>query len=101
MDGTSTSRTLEVTMEPGAAAPSVPEAFAAQRTWLLEECLREVKKANRGAEQAQAEQVRRALLLEIERERAKARERADDQRKRLDLGVDESELEAEEPKPAP
>src|SRR5262245_60991941 len=95
-DGTHSTRTLEVMMEPGAPAPSVPEELAAQRNWLLEECLREVKKVRMSAEQERAEQVRKDLMVEIERERAKARQRADDQKKRLELGVEEPEAEAPE-----
>jgi hypothetical protein len=87
-DGTQATRTLEVLMEPGAPAANVPEELAAQRNWLLEECLREVKRVRLTAEQERAEQVRKDLLVEIERERAKARQRADDQRKRLELEVD-------------
>ncbi len=90
-DGTDSSRTLEVVMEPGAPAPAVPEDLAAQRNWLLEECLREVKKVRMTAEQERAEQVRKDLLVEIQRERDKARQRADDQRKRLEIGVEEPE----------
>ncbi len=96
-DGTNSSRTLEVLMEPGAPAPSVPEELAAQRNWLLEECLREVKQVRMSAEQERAEQVRKDLLVEIERERAKARQRADDQRKRLELGVEQEPEDAEKP----
>jgi hypothetical protein len=88
-DGSHSARTLEVMMEPGAPAPVVPEELAAQRNWLLEECLREVKKVRMSAEQERAEQVRKDLLVEIERERAKARQRAEDQRKSLELGVEE------------
>jgi hypothetical protein len=88
-DGTQITRTLEVLMEPGAPTPSVPEELAAQRNWLLEECLAEVKRVRLTAEQERAEQVRKDLLVEIERERAKARQRADDQRKRLELGVED------------
>jgi hypothetical protein len=95
-DGTQSSRTLEVLMEPGAPTPTVPEELAAQRNWLLEECLREVKRVRLTAEQERAEQVRKDLLVEIERERAKARQRAEDQRKRLELGVDE-DAAAEKP----
>jgi radical SAM superfamily enzyme YgiQ (UPF0313 family) len=72
----------------------VPEELAAQRNWLLEECLAEVKKVRLTAEQQRAEQVRKDLLVEIERERAKARQRADEQRKRLELGI---ENETDEP----
>jgi hypothetical protein len=93
-DGTQTARTLEVLMEPGAPTPAVPEELAAQRNWLLEECLAEVKKVRLTAEQQRAEQVRKDLLVEIERERAKARQRADEQRKRLELGI---ENETDEP----
>ncbi len=88
-DGTRATRTLEVLMEPGAPTPSVPEELAAQRNWLLEECLREVKRVRMSAERDRAEQVRKELLVEIDRERAKARERAAEQRKRLELGVGE------------
>jgi hypothetical protein len=95
-DGTASTRTLEVVMEPGAPAASVPEELAAQRNWLLEECLREVKRVRLTAEQERAEQVRKDLLVEIERERAKARERAADQRKRLELEVDEEDLKKPE-----
>jgi Mg-chelatase subunit ChlD len=95
-DGTQSSRTLEVLVEPGAPAPPVPEDLAAQRNWLLEECLREVKKVRLTAEQERAEQVRKDLLVEIEKERAKARQRAEDQRKRLELGVDD-EATGDEP----
>ena len=35
--------------------------------------------------EAQAEQVRKALMVEIEKERAEARKRSEDQRKRLEL----------------
>jgi radical SAM superfamily enzyme YgiQ (UPF0313 family) len=83
-------------MEPGAPPPPVPEELAAHRNWLLEECLREVKKVRMSAEQERAEQVRKDLLVEIERERAKARERAEEQRKRLELGVEEKDLEEPE-----
>jgi hypothetical protein len=88
-DGTQMTRTLEVLMEPGAPTPVIPEELAAQRNWLLEECLAEVKRVRLSAEQERAEQVRKDLLVEIERERAKARQRADDQRKRLELGVED------------
>jgi hypothetical protein len=88
-DGTQTTRTLEVLVEPGAPTPAIPEELAAQRNWLLEECLAEVKKVRLTAEQQRAEQVRKDLLVEIERERSKARQRADEQRKRLELGVEE------------
>ena len=90
-DGTQATRTLEVLMEPGAPTPAVPEELAAQRNWLLEECLREVKRVRLSAEQERAEQVRKDLLVEIDRERAKARQRADEQRKRLELGVEDDE----------
>jgi hypothetical protein len=101
-DGTHSSRTLEVMMEPGAPPPTVPEELAAQRNWLLEECLREVKKVRMSAEQERAEQVRKDLLVEIERERSKARQRAEDQRKRLELGVEqEGSDDAEKPEPKP
>src|SRR5262245_39253669 len=95
-DGTHSSRTLEVMMEPGAPAPAVPDELASQRNWLLEECLREVKKVRMSAEQERAEQVRKDLTVEIERERAKARERADEQRKRLKLEVEQKD-DAEKP----
>jgi len=88
-DGTQATRTLEVLMEPGAPTPAVPEELAAQRNWLLEECLAEVKKVRLTAEQQRAEQVRKDLLVEIERERSRARQRADEQRKRLELGIEE------------
>jgi hypothetical protein len=96
-DGTQSSRTLEVLMEPGGPTPAVPEELAAQRNWLLEECLREVKKVRLTAEQERAEQVRKDLLVEIERERAKARQRAEDQRKRLELGVEQEDAGDEQP----
>jgi hypothetical protein len=88
-DGTKATRALEVLMEPGAPAPAVPQELAAQRNWLLEECLREVKRVRMTAEQQRAEQVRKELLVDIERERAKARQRADEQRKRLELEVED------------
>jgi hypothetical protein len=103
-DGTQATRTLEVTMKPGAPTPEVPEELTAQRNWLLEECLRELKKVRLSAEEKRAEQIRKDLLVEIERERAKARQRADDQRKRLDLQVDKDDEEgakAPDAKPAP
>lgn len=90
-DGTRASRTLEVVMKPGAPTPEVPEELAAQRNWLLEECLRELKKVRLSAEEKRAEQIRKDLLVEIERERARARQRADDQRKNLDLEVDKDD----------
>jgi hypothetical protein len=96
-DGTDSSRTVEVTMEPGAPAPAVPEELAARRNWLLEECLREVKRVRLTAEQERAEQVRKDLLVEIERERARARQRAEEQRKRLELGVEDGPGDEQEP----
>jgi radical SAM superfamily enzyme YgiQ (UPF0313 family) len=84
-------------MEPGAPAPAVPEELAARRNWLLEECLREVKRVRLTAEQERAEQVRKDLLVEIERERARARQRAEEQRKRLELGVEDGPGDEQEP----
>jgi hypothetical protein len=98
-DGTRANRTLEVTMKAGAPTPEIPEELAAQRNWLLEECLRDLKKVRLTAEEKRAEQIRKELLVDIERERAKARQRADDQRKKLDLEVDDDEDAPEPRKP--
>jgi len=97
-DGTASSRTIEVSMKPGEPTPQVPEELAAQRNWLLEECLRDVKKVRLTAEQERAEQVRKDLAVEIERERANAHKRADEQRKRLELGVEDPDAPEHPPK---
>ncbi|HZO09591.1 MAG TPA: vWA domain-containing protein [Myxococcota bacterium] len=97
-DGTASSRTVEVSMKPGEPTPPVPEELAAQRNWLLEECLRDVKKVRMTAEQERAEQVRKDLMVEIEKERAAARKRSDDQRKRLELGVEDPDAPETPPK---
>ena len=100
-DGTASTRTLEVSMRAGEPTPQVPDELAAQRNWLLEECLRDVKKVRLTAEQERAEQVRKDLMVEIERERANARKRAEDQRKRLELGVEDPDAPEKPPQKPP
>jgi len=96
-DGSHISRTIQVSMVPGASDPPVPAALVVQRNRLLEECLRSIKQVRIAAERDRAEQVRKDLLVEIERERAAARTRAAEQHKRLELGVDAGE----DPGPVP
>jgi hypothetical protein len=88
-DGASRSAQLEVFMEPGGPSPPIPPELVAQRNWLLEECLREIKRVRMSAERERAEQLRKELLVEIQQERDKARRRAAEQRKRLQLEVEE------------
>jgi hypothetical protein len=76
-------------MKPGEHTPRIPEDLAAQHNWLLEECLRDVKKVRVTAEQERSEQVRKELAVEIEKERADAKKRAEEQRKSLKLGVED------------
>jgi hypothetical protein len=87
-DGAEVDQLRSVVMDPGAEAPPLTASLAVRRNRLLEDCLRDLKRRRRDAEEMHAEQVRQDLLLEIERERAKARKRADDQRKRLQLEGD-------------
>jgi hypothetical protein len=87
-DGAEIEQLRDVQLEPEAEAPPIPANLAARRNRLLEECLRDAKRLRMTAEEKQAEQVRRDLLIEIERERAKARQRADEQRKELELEGD-------------
>jgi len=96
-DGSHISRTIQVSMVPGASDPPVPAALVVQRNRLLEECLRSIKQVRIAAERDRAEQVRKDLMVEIERERAAARTRAAEQHKRLELGVDAGE----DPGPVP
>jgi hypothetical protein len=93
-DGAESRRTVKVRYDPEATDPPVPDDLVVRRNHLLEDCLREVKRLRLTAEEEQAEQVRKQLLVDIERERAKARERAADQRKELELDV-EKELPPE------
>ena len=63
----------------------MPSDMVVARNRLLEDCLRSIKQVRMDAEREQAEQVRKALMVEIEKERAEARKRSEDQRKRLEL----------------
>jgi hypothetical protein len=65
------------------------------RNRLLEDCLRSIKQVRMDAERERAEQVRKALMVEIEKERAAARQRSEDQRKRLELEAGDEETGAE------
>ncbi|MGH0030604.1 MAG: vWA domain-containing protein [Myxococcota bacterium] len=87
-DGAEIEQLREIRMKPDADSPPIPALLASRRNRLLEECLRDAKRLRMTAEEEQAEQVRRDLLIEIERERAKARARADRQRKELELEGD-------------
>ena len=82
----SAKRTSVVLERKDEAAPLAlsPELIKRQ-TALLQDCLRYAKRRRRAAEQTEAEQARRQLVIEMERERARARERAEKQRKRLEL----------------
>ena len=92
-DGTRAVKRLKVRYDPEAVTGEVPRALVVQRNRLLEDCLRELKRARLATEEEHAEDVRKELLVEIEKERARARERAASQRKRLDLEVDENDTE--------
>jgi hypothetical protein len=92
-DGTRAVKRLKVRYDPEAVTGEVPRALVVQRNRLLEDCLRELKRARLATEEEHAEDVRKELLVEIEKERARARERAASQRKRLDLEVDEDDTE--------
>lgn len=89
-DGAEASETLRVRVDPSAGAPVVSPGLAARRNRLLEDCLREAKRARRGAVHQHAEETRKRLEVEIDRERKRARERATLQGKRLQLEIDDT-----------
>jgi hypothetical protein len=90
-DGTEARETLRVRVDPAAGAPVASPELAARRNRLLEDCLRETKRARRGTEQQHAEEMRKRLQVEIDRERKRARERAAAQGKRLQLEIEDTE----------
>ena len=90
-DGAESEMTVAITMAKGAPDPLVPPELVVARNRLLEDCLRSIKQVRMDAEQDRAEQVRKALKVEIQKERLRARERADQQRKALRLEVDEND----------
>jgi hypothetical protein len=90
-DGTESEKIITLTMSEDAPDPNVPPELVVARNRLLEDCLRSIKQVRMDAERERAEQVRKALKVEIQKERMKARERADQQRKALQLEVDEEE----------
>jgi hypothetical protein len=87
-DGAVARREIRVRLEPGAPPLVLPSELAAPRQALLEDCLSDLRDERRAAELAQAERVRRELLVEIEREREQARARAAEQRKQLRLELE-------------
>jgi hypothetical protein len=91
-DATESEKVIEITMAKEAPDPPVPAELVVARNRLLEDCLRSLKQVRMDAEKTKAEQVRKALKVEIQKERMRARERADQQRKALQL-----EVEGEEP----
>jgi hypothetical protein len=94
-DGTEAKRRIAVTMAEEAPEPPVPSDMVVARNRLLEDCLRSIKQVRMDAERERAEQVRKALMVQIEKERAAARQRSEDQRKRLELEAGEEETGAE------
>jgi hypothetical protein len=84
-DGAEVEQLREITLDPNAESPEIPKDLAVRRNRLLEDCLRDAKRHRRSAEEQQAEQVRRELMIEIERERERARARAEEQRKQLKI----------------
>ena len=90
-DGTESEKKIAISMSKDAPEPTVPPELVVARNRLLEDCLRSIKQVRMDAERDRAEQVRKALKVEIEKERMRARERADQQRKALQLEVEEEE----------
>jgi hypothetical protein len=89
-DGAEAREILRVRVDPSAGAPPVSPELAARRNRLLEDCLRDAKRARRGTEQQHAEELRKQLRVEIEHERKRARQRAADQGKQLQLEVEDT-----------
>jgi hypothetical protein len=89
-DGVEARELLSVRVDPEAGAPAVSPRLAARRNRLLEDCLRDAKRARRGTEQQHAEELRKQLRVEIEHERKRARKRAAHQGKQLELEVDDT-----------
>ena len=87
-DGLEEKRKIAITMSADAEDPPIPTALVLARNRLLEDCLRTLKRVRVAAEEQRAEEVRKALMVEIEEERAAAKERAAAQRKRLRLDVE-------------
>jgi hypothetical protein len=95
-DGSEGDRDLDVRLDPKAESPPVPKELAARRNYLLEECLRDLKRRRVTAEQKRAEDVRRELELQIQKERESAKQQADQQRKELELeAVGKDEVDEE------
>jgi hypothetical protein len=90
-DATEAEQTIEITMAKDAPDPPIPSGLVVARNRLLEDCLRSIKQVRMDAERERAEQVRKALKVEIEKERRQARARAEQQRKalQLEVGTDE------------
>lgn len=87
-------RKVAVRMSADADDPPVPPELVVARNRLLEDCLRSLKEVRVSVERDRAEQVRKALLVEIEKERAKARARAAEQSKHLQLDIEKGEPKA-------
>ena len=87
-DGSSVRREIDVNIDPKAPPTAIPAELASRRTALLEVCLAEVTDKRRLAERAQAERVRRELIVEIEKEREQAKQRAAEQRKQLQIELE-------------
>jgi hypothetical protein len=88
-DGAQATETLEVSADGTGSPPPVPADLVVARNRLLEDCLKSIKEVRMAAEKERAEDVRKALMVEIEKERAHARERAAEQRKRLQIDVED------------
>jgi hypothetical protein len=89
-DGAEARETLHVRVDPSAGAPSVSPELAARRNRLLEECLLDAKRARRGAEQQEAEELRKQLRVQIEQERKQAHRRAANQGKQLQIEIEDT-----------
>jgi hypothetical protein len=87
-DGSEATAEVTVDYARGVDTITLPRELMSQRNRLLEQQLVDLKRGRIAAEQEQAEETRKELLVEIERERAKAQERAAQQRKELDLEVE-------------
>ena len=88
-DSTTAQNTRRVRLDRNAPEAKISEDLLVHRNRLLEECLRNLKQVRVAAEKEAADQVRKALLVEIEKERVLAKQRAAEQRKRLELGVED------------
>jgi hypothetical protein len=97
-DGKSVTKTVMVHKAPGAVSPPVPQELVARRNRLLEERLVQLKRLRVETEEAEAEQVRKDLAVQIDKERAEAKDQAERQRKELKIKVDK---EGEEKPPEP